>query len=34
MSVVGFMASHTVNVLNRRNATFITQLKTKMVREP
>jgi len=28
----GFIASRTVNVLNRQNATIITQLKTKMIR--
>jgi len=29
----GFIASHTVIVLKRRNAAIITQLKTKMIRQ-
>ena len=33
MSIVGFMAGQTVNVLNRRNATVIIQLKTEMIRQ-
>ena len=35
MSIVGFMASHTVNVLKGRNATsnIIIQLRTKMIRQ-
>ena len=29
----GFIASHTVIILKRRNAAIITQLKTKMMRQ-